>query len=59
MNENRSILKEKNPNADAKDLFKLGAAAWKETSDRSTYEAKAKKDRDRYEKEMSEFNSSK
>lgn len=57
--ENRSQVKDKNPNIDGKDLVKILSGMWNKmnTKERAPYQAKADQDKVRYQKEMVTYNS--
>ena len=56
--ENRNQVKESHPNIDGKDLVKILSGMWNKmtTKERAPYQAKADKDKVRYQKEMETYN---
>ncbi|XP_057670954.1 FACT complex subunit Ssrp1 [Diorhabda carinulata] len=58
LNANRDKIKEENKGISFTDIAKKGGELWRELKDKSEWEEKAKKDKERYEAEMKEFKAS-
>ncbi|CAG9860341.1 unnamed protein product [Phyllotreta striolata] len=55
LNHNRERIKEENKGISVTEIAKKGGEMWRELKDKSEWEEKAKKDKERYEKDMEEF----
>ncbi|KAJ8934564.1 hypothetical protein NQ318_017263 [Aromia moschata] len=58
LNENREEIKRDNEGIKVTEIAKKGGEMWRELKDKSEWEAKANKDKERYNKEMAEYKAS-
>lgn len=58
LNESRDMIKKDNPGISFTDIAKKGGEMWQVLKDKSKWEEKASKDKERYAKEMDEYKSS-
>lgn len=58
LNENRERIKEENKGIKVTEIAKKGGEMWRDLKDKSEWDAKVKKDKERYEKEMAEYKAS-
>jgi structure-specific recognition protein 1 len=58
LNENREKIKKDNPGIKVTEIAKKGGEIWSEMKDKSEWESKAGKEKERYTKEMEEYKSS-
>ncbi|KAJ8913622.1 hypothetical protein NQ315_013444 [Exocentrus adspersus] len=58
LNENREKIKRENEGIKVTEIAKKGGEMWRELKDKSEWEAKANKDKERYNKEMAEYKAS-
>uniref|UniRef100_V5GLI2 FACT complex subunit SSRP1 n=1 Tax=Anoplophora glabripennis TaxID=217634 RepID=V5GLI2_ANOGL len=58
LNENREKIKKENDGIKVTEIAKKGGEMWRELKDKSEWEAKANKDKERYNKEMAEYKAS-
>lgn len=55
LNENREEIKRENPNVKVTEIAKRGGELWRELKDKSVWEEKAAKDKERYNAEMKNY----
>ncbi|CAH1802193.1 unnamed protein product [Owenia fusiformis] len=55
LNENRSRIKEENPDAGVADVAKIGGAEWGKITDKSEWDEKAKQAKEVYKQQMEEY----
>lgn len=58
LNQNREKIKKENPGIAVTEIAKKGGLMWSEMKDKSEWEAKAAKEKERYAKEMEEYKAS-
>jgi structure-specific recognition protein 1 len=58
LNENRENIKKDNPGVKVTEIAKKGGEMWSELKDKSEWEAKAAKEKERYTREMEEYKAS-
>lgn len=58
LNQHREKIKEENKGITVTEIAKKGGEMWRELKDKSEWDGKAKKDKERYEKEMAEYKAS-
>lgn len=55
LNEQREQIKRENPNITVTEIAKKGGEMWRELKDKSVWEEKAAKDKERYQNEMKNY----
>lgn len=55
LNENRELIKKEDPNLKVTEIAKKGGEMWREMKDKSVWEEKAAKDKERYHAEMANY----
>lgn len=55
LNDSREQIKKENPGCKVTDIAKIGGEKWRELKDKSIWEAKAAKEKERYENEMKAY----
>ncbi|CAH1974448.1 unnamed protein product [Acanthoscelides obtectus] len=55
LNDNREKIKKENEGVKVTEIAKIGGEMWRELKDKSEWEERAKKDKERYTKEMEEY----
>lgn len=55
LNEHREQIKRENPNISVTEIAKKGGEMWRELKDKSIWEEKAAKDKERYQNEMKNY----